>query len=141
MAQGLATKEVFDKIPYGPANKEVYSPVDWGIKYRKVVDTSLWDPGSIDISGVINTGEHIGYMVVHDDMTMCSSIPQYTIVYNGVQCIFGTFPPGRLPDREFRQIIEFGSPKIDEWMDKLHGEEYSSVIDLRLGYHNSMDRE
>jgi hypothetical protein len=141
LAQGLATKEVVEKIPCGPTNKEVYAPVDWGIEYRTDVDTSLWDPGSVDISGVIDTVAHIGYRVVHDDTMVCSGIQQYTTVYDGVQWVFGTFPPGRPPDKDFRHIIEFGSPRIDEWMDKLHGEEYSSEIDLRLGYHQSRDRE
>jgi hypothetical protein len=50
LAQGLATEEVVEKIPCGPANKEVYAPVDWGIEYRTDVDTSLWDPSSVDIS-------------------------------------------------------------------------------------------
>jgi hypothetical protein len=39
--QRLATKEVVEQIPCGPANKEVYAPVDWGIEYRAVVNTSL----------------------------------------------------------------------------------------------------
>jgi hypothetical protein len=67
-AQGLATKEVVDKIPFGSSNKEVYALVDWRIEYRMDVDTSLWDPGSIDISGVSDTMAHIGYRVVNDDM-------------------------------------------------------------------------
>jgi hypothetical protein len=40
------------------------------------------------------------------------------------------FPPGRPLDEDFRNIIEFGSPRIDEWMDELHGEGYSLEIDL-----------
>jgi hypothetical protein len=88
-----------------------------------------------------DTVAHIGYMVVHDDTMVCSGIQQYTMVYDGVQWVFGMFPLGRPPDRDFRHIIEFGSPRIDEWMDELHGEEYSSEIDLRLGYHQSRDRE
>jgi hypothetical protein len=59
LAQKLATKEVFEKIPYGPSNKEVYALVVWGIEYRKYVDTSLWDPSSIDISELIDTVAHI----------------------------------------------------------------------------------
>jgi hypothetical protein len=74
LAQGLATKEVVEKIPCGPSNKEVYAPVDWGIEYRTVVDTSLWDLGSVDISGVIDTMAHIGHRVVHDDTVVCCSI-------------------------------------------------------------------
>jgi hypothetical protein len=35
------------------------------------VDTSLWDPGSVDISGVIDAVAHIGYRVVHDDTWVC----------------------------------------------------------------------
>ena len=67
LAQDLATKEVVEKIPCGPTNKEVYAPIVWGIEYRKDVDTSLWDPYPVDISRVIDIVEHIGYMVVHYD--------------------------------------------------------------------------
>jgi hypothetical protein len=140
-AQGLATKIVVEKIPCGPANKDVYAPVDWGTKYRVVVDTSLWDPGSVDISRVIDSEAHMGYMMVHDDTVVCSGIQQYTTVYNGVQWDFGTFPLGRPPDRDFRHITEFGPPRIDEWMDEPHGEVYPSEIDLRLGCHQSRDKE
>jgi hypothetical protein len=38
------------------------------------VDTSLWDPCTVDVSGVIDAVEHIGYMVVHDDTGMCHGI-------------------------------------------------------------------
>jgi hypothetical protein len=47
---------------------------------------------------------------------------------------------GRPPNGEFIHIIEFGSPRINEWMDELHGEEYSLEIDLQLGYHQSRDK-
>jgi len=39
------------------------------------VDTSLWDPSSFDISGMIATMAHIGYKVVHDDIRICNSDP------------------------------------------------------------------
>jgi hypothetical protein len=42
---------------------------------------------------------------------------------------------------DFRHILEFGSPRIDEWMNEIHGEEYSSKIYLQLGYHQSRDIE
>jgi hypothetical protein len=51
-------------------------------------------------------------------------------VYGGVQWVFGAIPLGKPLDMDFRHIIEYGSPMIDEWMDKLHGEEYSLEIDL-----------
>ena len=86
------------------------------------MDTSLWDPGSIDISGVSDTMAHIGYRVVHDDTGVCIGIQHYTAMYGGIQWVFGTIPLKRPPDRDFRHIIEFGSPRIDEWMDKLHEE-------------------
>jgi hypothetical protein len=79
---------------------------------------------------VIDTVAHIEYMVVHDDTMICSSIQQHTMVYDGVQWVFGMFFLGRSPDNDFRHIIEFGSPKIDEWMDELHGEEYCLEIDF-----------
>jgi hypothetical protein len=44
LAQHLATEEVVEKLSYGLASKEVYSPFDWGIEYRTVLSTSLWDP-------------------------------------------------------------------------------------------------
>jgi hypothetical protein len=77
-----------------------------GLSIRKYVDTLLLDLGSVDINGVIDTMSHIRYMVVHDDMVVCSSIHIYTMVYGGVQCVFGTFSLGRPPDRDFRYIIE-----------------------------------
>ena len=73
-AQGLDTKIVVEKIPYGPTNKDLYAPVDWGTKYMVVVDTSLSDPGSIDISRVIDSKAHMGYMMVHDDTMVCNGI-------------------------------------------------------------------
>ena len=54
---------------------------------------------------------------------------------------FWDFPPGIPPDKDYRHIIELGSPKIVEWIDELRGEEYSSKSDLRLGYHQSKERE
>jgi hypothetical protein len=54
---------------------------------------------------------------------------------------FWDISPRRPLDRDFGHITGFGSPRIDEWMEKLHGEEYSLKIDLRLGYHQSKDRE
>jgi hypothetical protein len=87
LSQGLATEIVVEQIPCGPTNKEVYAPVDWGTKYRMVVDTSLWDLGSVDISRVIDTESHMGYMVVHDDTMVCNGIQQWD---------FGTFPLGDL---------------------------------------------
>jgi hypothetical protein len=105
------------------------------------VDTTLWDPGSVDISILIDTVAHMGYRMVHDDVVVCSGIQQYTTMNDGVQWDFGMFPSARPPDRDFRHIIEFGSPRIDEWIKKLHGEEYSSEIYLRLGYHQSRNIE
>jgi hypothetical protein len=63
------------------------------------------------------------------------------MVYGGVQWDFGMFPLGRPPNKNFRHIVEFGSPMIDEGMGELHGEEYSSEIDLRLGYPQNRDKE
>jgi hypothetical protein len=117
LAQGLATEEVVEKIPCGPANKEVYAPVDWGIEYRTYVDTSLWDPSSVDISGVIDTVAHIGYRVVHDDTRVCSGIQQYTTVYGGVQWVFGMIPLGRPPDRTSDISLSLVHPgSMSGWM-------------------------
>ena len=38
------------------------------------VDRSLWDLGSIDVIRVIDTVEHIQYMMVHDDTMVCNGI-------------------------------------------------------------------
>jgi hypothetical protein len=38
------------------------------------VDTSLWDPGSLDISGGIVLVAHMGHMVAHDDKVVCSGM-------------------------------------------------------------------
>jgi hypothetical protein len=83
-AQGLATEIVFEKIPCGLDNKDVYAPVDLGTKYRVVVDTSLWDLGLVDISRVIDSEAHMKYMMVHDDTLVCSGIQQHTTLYNGM---------------------------------------------------------
>jgi hypothetical protein len=63
------------------------------------------------------------------------------MVCGGVQWVFRMFPLGRPQDRDFRNFLEFGSPRIDEWMDEIHGEDHSSEIYLRLGYYQSRDRE
>jgi hypothetical protein len=123
---------VVEQIPCGMTNKEIYASVDWGIEYRKDVDISLWDPGSLN--KIIDIVAHISYRVVHDDTMVCSGIQQYTMMYGGVRWVFGMFLPRIPPYMDFRNIIEFGSPNIDDWMDEIHGEEYSSKIDLRLGY-------
>jgi hypothetical protein len=60
LAQGLDKEEVVEKIPYGPTNKEVYAPVDLGIEYRTYANKSLSHPSPVDISGVVDTMEHIG---------------------------------------------------------------------------------
>jgi hypothetical protein len=89
-------EEVVEKILCGPASKELYAPVDWGIEHRTNVDISLWDPGSVDISRVSDTMAHIGYRVVHDDTGVCSGIQQSTVVYGGIQWVFETIPLGDL---------------------------------------------
>jgi hypothetical protein len=61
LAQGLAIEEVVEKIHFGPANKEVYAPIDWEITYRTDVDTPLWDLGLVDICRVIVTVAHKGH--------------------------------------------------------------------------------
>ena len=38
------------------------------------MDTSLWDLGLVDISGVNDTVAHIGYRAVHDDIGLYSGI-------------------------------------------------------------------
>jgi len=48
---------------------------------------------------------------------------------------------GRTPDKYFRHIIEFGSPRIDEWMEEIHGEVYPLEIYLQVRYHQSRERE
>jgi hypothetical protein len=130
LAQCLATNEVVENVICRPTNKEVYAPVDWGTKYRTNVDTSLWDSGPIDISRLNDRVAHIGYRKVHDDTMVCSGLQQYTMVYDGMQWVFGKLPPGRCPDRDFHHIIDFGSLRIDEWMDEPHGEVYPSEIDI-----------
>jgi hypothetical protein len=72
---------------------------------------------------------------------VCSGIQKYLAVYDSVQWVFGMISLGRPPDRDFRDIIEFGSPMIDECIDELHGEVYSSKIVFRVGYHQSRDKE
>jgi hypothetical protein len=52
----------------------VYASFLGGIEYRGDVDTSFWDPGSVDISGVMDIVAHIEYKVVHDDKVICISI-------------------------------------------------------------------
>jgi hypothetical protein len=64
--------------------KEVYAPIDCGIAYRTNVDTSLWDPSSVDICRVIYTVAHKRHQVVHEDAVVCSSIQLLcAVVYNG----------------------------------------------------------
>jgi hypothetical protein len=95
VAQGLATKEVVEKIPCGPTNKEV-APVDWGIEYRTVVDTSLCDSGSVDISGVLDTMAYIEYrwyMMIQWCAVVYNSIHLCTVVCSG---FLGCFPWGDL---------------------------------------------
>jgi hypothetical protein len=60
-------------------------------------------------------------------------IQWYEVVYNNIQwCTigFGMFPLRGPLYKGFIHIIDFGSPRIDEWMDELHGEEYSMEIEL-----------
>jgi hypothetical protein len=84
------------------------------------VDTSLWDPGSIDIRGVMDIVMHTGQRVVKYDVVVCS----------GVQCVFGAFPPGSPSDKGIKHTLGFDLPMIDECMDELHGSVYSLKIDL-----------
>jgi hypothetical protein len=122
LAQHLATEEVVEKIPCGPANKEVYTSVDWGTEYRTDVDTSLWDPSSFYSRGVIDIVGHIGYRVVHDDIVVCSSIQQYTIVYGGVQWVFGMFPWGDLKTGTSNISLSFVHPgSMCGWTSLMEG--------------------
>jgi hypothetical protein len=146
LTQVLAVEIVVKKIPCEIDNKEVYASFDWGIEYRTYVDTSLWDPCSIDASRVIHTMAHIQYRMVHDDTLVtssmvCSGIQQHTSMCDGMPWVFGIFPLGKPPDREFKHIIDFGSPRIDECMDALHGEVYGLDIDLQVGYHHIREKD
>jgi hypothetical protein len=58
--------------------------------------------------------------VVEDDAIVC----------NGVQWVFGVFPLGRPPERGVEHTLGFDLPRINEWMDELHGSVYSWKIDL-----------
>jgi hypothetical protein len=51
-AQVIATYDIVQHIPCRPANREVYASTDWGNGYITNVGTSIWDPSSIDTSGV-----------------------------------------------------------------------------------------
>ena len=51
-AQVIAIDEIVQHIPCGPTNMEVYESTDYGNGYITDVDTSIWDLGSIDTSGV-----------------------------------------------------------------------------------------
>jgi hypothetical protein len=51
------------------------------------VDTSLWDPGSVD--RLIDIVEHIGCQVIHDYIVVWNGMQQYIVVCNG---ILGCFP-------------------------------------------------
>ena len=51
-AQVVATNEIVEHIPCGPANMEVYASTNWGSGYITDVDTSIWDPSSDDTSGM-----------------------------------------------------------------------------------------
>jgi hypothetical protein len=51
-AQVIATDEIVEHIPCGPVKKEVYASVDCGNGYITDVNTSIWDPGSDDTSGM-----------------------------------------------------------------------------------------
>jgi hypothetical protein len=51
-AQVIAIDEIVEHIPCGPTNREVYASTDCGNGYIKDVDTTIWDPGSDDTSGV-----------------------------------------------------------------------------------------
>jgi len=62
-------------------------------------------------------------------------------VYGGVQWVFGVFLLGRPLDRGVEHTLGFDLPRIDEWMDELHGLVYSSKTDLRLGYHQVRDKK
>jgi hypothetical protein len=51
-AQLITTYEIVEHIPCGPTNMEVYESTDYGNGYITDVDTSIWDLGSVDTSGV-----------------------------------------------------------------------------------------
>jgi hypothetical protein len=94
-AQGLATEEIVEHIPCGPARKEVYASMDWVDRYMTNMGM-LWDTGSGDISRVMDTIVPTGYKIVLDDLVIVNSMQGYSlaqVVYNGV---VGCFRQGDL---------------------------------------------
>jgi hypothetical protein len=133
-AQVLATDEIVEHIPCGPANKEVYASTDWGNGYITDVDTSIWDPGSDDTSG----------MSAQDKKPLDSNWSYHVDLHSWLSKHdqgFGEILPGRPPDIDFEHTIEFGLPRIDELIDELHGAVYLSEIDWCSRYHQIKMRE
>jgi hypothetical protein len=69
--QYITTYEIVEHIPYGLAKREVYASIDCGNGYITDVDTSIWDPGSNDTSG----------MSAHDKI---KGDKDDIVVYNGI---------------------------------------------------------
>jgi hypothetical protein len=101
---------------------------------------TLWDTGSVDTSGVLDTLPRTGYQVVPEDTVVCSNIQGYTLAHGGLQCSFRAFPPRGPHDRDLEHTIKFGLPRIGE-MGELQRVVSPSLIDLHLGYRQMRDRK
>jgi hypothetical protein len=78
--QSLATKEMVEHLPCGPAHEEAYASMDWVDRYMMDMDT-LWGTGLVIISRVLGPiVAHTWHQMIHED-TM--SMSQYTGLYIG----------------------------------------------------------
>jgi len=59
-AQVRATSDIVEHIPCRSANKEVGVSLECGERYITDEDTPIWDPNSVDISGVMDIVVHRG---------------------------------------------------------------------------------
>jgi hypothetical protein len=97
-------EEMVEHIPCGLGREEIYPHLDWVDRYMTYRDT-LWDTVHVIISRVLGPVVHTRYRMVHEDMVVCNNIQEPLLTHGGVQWSFGSFPPGRPPDRVLDFII------------------------------------
>jgi hypothetical protein len=61
--KSLATKEMVEHLPCGPAREEAYASMDWVDRYMMDMDT-LWGTGLTIISRVLDSVAHTGHGTV-----------------------------------------------------------------------------
>jgi hypothetical protein len=136
----LATKEMVEHLPCGPARREAYASMDWVDRYMMDIDT-LYGTSLVIIDTVLHSIAHTAHWTVQGNTRVCHSTRDYTLAHGVAQQRFREFPSGRPPDKVIEYIIGLRLPRISEWMVEPQRTVYPSMTNFHLRNHRAWVKE